>query len=271
MDDRLTSVQDIEHRLHTYSELSELYQSREAVFSLPQTTYPQIEQISKPFEPYANLWKMCSEVMHFLPEWMDGPFTEINAEAVASDCDKWCVHKLYLHFMKHTFLHKVSKSVWCTHAVQAQDVVTFLSNLDILGLVLRWRTSAKLSKVLTGEPLKVITSTRERLSNFQNYIPMICALSNPGLRDRHWEKISAAVGFTVKADASFSVSRALQLDLPKFITDIEETSEFATKEYSLEKAIDKMQGDWSGIEFTSMEWRNTGALSYFLACSNGRL
>lgn len=106
----------------------------------------------------------------------------------------------------------------------------------------------------------MITSTRERLSNFQNHIPMICALSNPGLRDRHWEKISATVGFTVKADASFSVSRALQLDLPKFLPDIEETSEFATKEYSLEKAIDKMQGDWSGIEFTSMAWRTTGAI-----------
>jgi dynein heavy chain len=24
-----------------------------------------------------------------LPEWMDGPFPEIDADALASDCDKW--------------------------------------------------------------------------------------------------------------------------------------------------------------------------------------
>lgn len=39
---------------------------------------------------------------------------------------------------------------------------------------------------------------------------------------------------------------------------IEEVSEYASKEYSLERALDKMQGDWSGVELESMAWRNTG-------------
>ena len=49
------------------------------------------------------------------------------------------------------------------------------------------------------------------------------------------------VGVTVKADASFSVSRALQLQLPKQLAVLEEVSEYASREYSLERALDKMQ------------------------------
>lgn len=45
----------------------------------------------------------------------------------------------------------------------------------------------------------------------------------------------------VKADASFSVSRALQLQLPKQLAILEEVSEYASREYSLERALDKMQ------------------------------
>ena len=45
----------------------------------------------------------------------------------------------------------------------------------------------------------------------------------------------------VKADASFSVSRALQLQLPKQLEVLEEVSEYASREYSLERALDKMQ------------------------------
>ena len=51
----------------------------------------------------------------------------------------------------------------------------------------------------------------------------------------------AEVGVPVKADASFSVSRALQLQLPKQLAILEEVSEHASREYSLERALDKMQ------------------------------
>lgn len=190
--------------------LSELYQSRESIFGLPLTEYPQIEVIQKMFEQYATLWRFCSEFMRSLPEWMDGPFPEINAETVANECDKW------------------------------------------------WRGTAKLSKVLEGPALEVVQQVRVKMEEFQQHIPLITAMRNPGLRDRHWNRISAAVGFPVKADAGFSVSRALQLGLPKFMSEIEEVSEYASKEYSLERTLDKMQGDWSGVRFESMVWRSTG-------------
>ena len=82
VDDRLSMVLDTEARLQRMTEMAELYQAREEIFGLPRTEYPQIEVIQKAFEPYASLWRFCSEFARSLPEWMDGPFTEIDAEQV---------------------------------------------------------------------------------------------------------------------------------------------------------------------------------------------
>ena len=32
---------------------------------------------------------MCSDFLTALPDWMDGPFTDIDAEGLAEDVDKW--------------------------------------------------------------------------------------------------------------------------------------------------------------------------------------
>lgn len=82
MDDRLTTVMDLEARLTRMAQLAELYASREAIFGLPPTDYPQIELIQKTFDPYAQLWRICSEFTRSFTEWMDGPFTEIDGEVM---------------------------------------------------------------------------------------------------------------------------------------------------------------------------------------------
>jgi dynein heavy chain len=37
-----------------------------------------------------------------------------------------------------------------------------------------------------------------------------------------------------------------------------QVSEFASKEYSLERTLDKMQGEWAGVQFDTVAWRETG-------------
>ena len=61
----------------------------EKVCSSSPPPAPQIEVIQKSIEPFATLWRFCSEAMRSLPEWMDGPFPEIDPEVVANECDKW--------------------------------------------------------------------------------------------------------------------------------------------------------------------------------------
>ena len=51
----------------------------------------------------------------------------------------------------------------------------------------------------------------------------------------------AVVGIPIKADAGFSVTRALQLQMQQHLHALEEVSEYASKEFALERALDKMQ------------------------------
>ena len=58
-----------------------------------------------------------------------------------------------------------------------------------------------------AEELKV------RLEEFNTNLPLISALRNPGLRERHWMKLSSHLGYELKADDSFSVASAIQMRL----------------------------------------------------------
>ena len=49
----------------------------------------------------------------------------------------------------------------------------------------------------------------------------------------------------------------LEYNLGEFIDKIEEISGRATKEYALEKSLEKMKSDWEGIEFTLLPYRDT--------------
>jgi dynein heavy chain len=39
---------------------------------------------------------------------------------------------------------------------------------------------------------------------------------------------------------------------------LSQVSEYASKEFSLERTLDKMQTDWNGVVFDYMAWRDTG-------------
>ena len=49
----------------------------------------------------------------------------------------------------------------------------------------------------------------------------------------------------------------LEYNLSDHIEKIEEIAGKATKEYTLEKNLDKMKEDWIGIEFTLLPYRDT--------------
>ncbi|KAF6028575.1 DNAH7 [Bugula neritina] len=107
-----------------------------------------------------------------------------------------------------------------------------------------WRTLYKLEKNFDSIPAakKIASKT----------------LFNPGLRDRHWEQISDIVGFPIKQDEETTLSKFVDMNLDQYISKFEGISEAATKEYSLEKAMEKMRNEWASIEFVIIPYRETG-------------
>ena len=99
----------------------------------------------------------------------------------------------------------------------------------------------------------------------QIHLPLIHVLCNPGLRDRHWEKINSIVGDGISLDPSENLRTMLGFKLEPYMEQIDTVSSAASKEYSLERAMQQMEEDWDTIVFSTTLYRDTGTYSYIYA------
>nr|XP_022323965.1 dynein heavy chain 7, axonemal-like isoform X6 [Crassostrea virginica] len=123
-----------------------------------------------------------------------------------------------------------------------------------------WRNLYKLEKQFDSVPAakKIASKVKAKVEEFREYMPLVQTLFNPGLRDRHWEQISEVVKYPLKPDETYTLDKMLEFDLMKYVPQFEGISEAASKEFSLEKAMEKMKTEWSNIEFVMIPYRDTG-------------
>ncbi|XP_067907506.1 dynein axonemal heavy chain 1 [Heterodontus francisci] len=104
----------------------------------------------------------------------------------------------------------------------------------------------------------VAIKIRSMVEGFKPYIPLIQALRNPGMRNRHWEIISEQIQITIKPKANLTFARCLDMNLQDHIEAIAKVAELAGKEYAIEQALDKMESEWENINFDVMPYKETG-------------
>lgn len=123
-----------------------------------------------------------------------------------------------------------------------------------------WRNIYKLVLTFAQEecPLELAEITKEQLERFKVHLPLVSTICNPGLRDRHWKEISTVVGFRFQPDETTSLGAVIERNLADHMKNLEQISAVATKEYSFEKALQKMYSEWQHVEFGTVEYRDTG-------------
>ncbi|KAI8807084.1 dynein heavy chain and region D6 of dynein motor-domain-containing protein [Cladochytrium replicatum] len=114
------------------------------------------------------------------------------------------------------------------------------------------------SLVQAAAPQNIAKQVREKIDEFTVNLPMIHILCNPGMRDRHWAKMSSVCNFEIKPDPSSSLRKMLKLNLEQWADLFQEVSDCASKEYTLEKSMKKMALEWENIEFILLPYRETG-------------
>ena len=176
-----------------------------------------------------------------------------------------------------------------------------------------WRTLYKLEKGFSEQPnaLNMAQKVKGRVDDFKEHLTLIGALFNPGLRDRHWEKMSEIacqdlkpnevqhhcmyhagtcastctcimyklhvitmvmniVMFSEYCVQTRTSASYFEMNLESYLEQFEGISEAASKEHSLEKALEKMISEWDAVrerERSSVEWNElicTSALSLSL-------
>ncbi|XP_075991785.1 dynein heavy chain at 36C [Anticarsia gemmatalis] len=108
------------------------------------------------------------------------------------------------------------------------------------------------------ETYRLAVSVRQKMDEFKTHLPIINTLGNPGMKPRHWEKISDIVGFPILVDEDLTLEKVIDFNLGDYIEKFESISEAATKENNLERALDKMMKEWADLKFEILPYKDTG-------------
>ncbi|XP_025062794.1 dynein heavy chain 3, axonemal [Alligator sinensis] len=122
-----------------------------------------------------------------------------------------------------------------------------------------WRTMYKLSKTfidLPG-PKRLAENMKFKLDKFKQHLPVLSIACNRGMKERHWEQISEIVGCEIRPDETTSLLNMLEYGLSKYMEKLEPIGAAASKEYSLEKSLDKMKLEWVNMHFIFVKYRDT--------------
>ena len=208
---------------------AEAINDEEILFGWGITRYTEVTKLNTRFEPFKKLWTMTWETFKNHREWMQGPFSKLNSEVIDEN---------------------VSDSV-----------------RDMAKLVKRF--SGKGGGELMPKPLAVAEATAEKLEKFKDMLPMVHAVCNPGLRTRHWEKMTEIIAipnFELKKDEFTSLQRLIDKGVKEHTVRLAEVSDVASREYTMEKALDKMVEDWEGLDLRFKPWKETGTSILDGAC-----
>eukprot|EP00958_Prasinococcus_capsulatus_P020419 scaffold2645_cov378-Prasinococcus_capsulatus_cf.AAC.24 len=99
---------------------------------------------------------------------------------------------------------------------------------------------------------------RERVQEFRQHVPLIQALRNPGMRDRHWEQLSQVLQVKLHPETLFTLHAGLEMGLVRHRDVIAQVCDVASKEYAIEQALSKMKNEWDNVELEVKDYRETG-------------
>ncbi|KAL0892691.1 hypothetical protein ABMA27_014410 [Loxostege sticticalis] len=123
-----------------------------------------------------------------------------------------------------------------------------------------WKLLYKLGKQLFEYPgaKRIADMVRNKVEKFKVLLPVLCAICNKGMRDRHWAKISELVGVEVAHGPEATLADMVEQGVHVYASQLEEIEQYASKEYSLERALNKMKEEWCGVKFEVVMYRDTG-------------
>ncbi|MEW5299252.1 MAG: hypothetical protein WDW36_002285 [Sanguina aurantia] len=215
-----SEVNELGDRLRAATAEAEYINTQEKMFGWVSTKYGNVARMAAAAEPYIALWTTLSSSFDKLSVWMNGPFARLDPEEVEAETSE-AFRKLY-----------------------------------------------KLTKLFGGQgggggevregPLAMAEEGKARVAAFQEHMPLIGAVCNAGLRDRHWAALAGIVGFEIKRDEVTSLKRLLDHDISAHLPRVTELSDSASREWSIEKAMDSMTRDWEGLCFELGPWKETG-------------
>jgi dynein heavy chain len=146
-------------------------------------------------------------------------------------------------------------AVWMNGPFIDLNANSVTETFDIL-----WKDVFKLGKLFAELPIsrKVCETIKNRLEKFKGYLPIVSALRNEGLKDRHWEEINLLVGKDITPSSTTTLTVLLEAEILQHIPKIELVSEIASKQWGFQKNLVKMREDYSDVALNCIDYKDTG-------------
>ena len=246
MRDHLNQVRLLQNKLKQLENTICWVNEEEALFKFPQTAYADVGDINTiqsgegkmkaEIEPYARLFNTVLKWQKAEKKWMDGAFLDLNSLQIKADIDEFS--------MEMVQLQKLFKSKFKQAALDGESKYSKMNLEDS-------------DPNQLPPPLKICALTIAAINKFTENIRVISCLCNPGIRIRHWNQMSAIIGFDITPNSGSSLRKVLRLSLAAFMDKLEEVSVSATKEHALEISLHEMIRQWSDIAFTTNTYRDS--------------
>lgn len=79
--------------------------------------------------------------------------------------------------------------------------------------------------------MAIAQKIKSEIEQFKPKVPLMVALRQKGMQDRHWAEITKRMGFDVKPNVEFTFTKALEMGLMKEVDFCVEVGERAAKEF----------------------------------------
>jgi len=86
------------------------------------------------------------------------------------------------------------------------------------------------------------------VKNLLTVLPLVNLLHSPCMEERHWRELKIATGKHFNKDAGFCLSHLLDLELHKYVGEVEYIVELASKESKIAGQLQRIEQQWSGLE-----------------------
>ncbi|XP_045065490.1 dynein axonemal heavy chain 12 [Coregonus clupeaformis] len=237
MQQYVTDVRTVQKRLQDAEEAIDFINKEETLYKWDLSSYPVVEVIKESIEPYQKLFGLVLKWQRTEKRWMDGSFLDLNGESMEVEVDEFFreIYKMLKFFQ------------------QKQKKAEQMAGGGVK------RRPGEEDPGKQERPTALICSTvMEQVKDFKEHIPMVSILCNPGIRARHWVQMSDIVDYDLTPDSGTTLRKVLKQNLAPYLEQFETISAAASKEFSLEKAMQTMVEVWDGVSFHHHPYRESG-------------
>ncbi|KAL4429302.1 hypothetical protein ABPG74_002288 [Tetrahymena malaccensis] len=229
--DYIVEIDEFERLLNDAKDLMEDINDQEKKLFGISSNFEKFFTLQQDFEPYQKLWRAISVFSENKKKWMGDSASTLDsseAESIVKEHNKISSKLLY--------------------AFKSDSIASTISQ-----------------------------KFKEEVTQMGVYLPVIEIISRPGIQKRHWDKIQKVTQSKFsKQILKYNQKQVLKIPDDEFnydkislkyllakgiqekITEVEEISENASKEFALETALDKMEKEWENLSFQVINWKNRG-------------